>query len=1606
MPPDSEAKAGTQVAGYRIVRLIASGGMGAVYLAHDLTLGRRVALKLVRPDRLGNAEAVARFLFEARTTASFNHPNIVTVYGAGEHAGAPYVVLEYLPGDTLRDRMDDAPPTPAQAIRIMAAVAGGLAEAHAHRVLHRDLKPENVLIPRDGRVRVVDFGLAKRFDAPVTGPAVAETQPNFQVTSEPAGFVSRGQVLRGTPLYMPPEQWYGDPDIDDRCDVWPLGVMLYELLEGRRPFDFDNMADIAAEVTSADPAPALSRAADVPGALVDLVAACLQKEPSDRPSAAHVVAVLEGLLPRARSMMAGDRRPFRGLLPFTGSDADLFFGRDAEITAFAERLRDEPILGVVGPSGVGKSSFVAAGGLPRLQEQARWLPILVRPGSRPLRSLARRLTEAASGATASEHADTVPDDDNTSTAPQRHADDQDGLPALLQDRPGELAVRLLDLAETSGKRVVLVVDQLEEVFTLAPPAEARAFLAAVLHGATDSDDPVRVVFTIRDDFLSHLAPAAPDALGHLLVLRNPQPAAMTQLLCEPLRLVDLRFDDPDLAAEIVDAVVDERAGLPLLQFAMRRLWERRDREQRVLRRADYEAMGGVAGALADHADAILDGLSPEQVQTARALLLRLVTPDGTRRDQARDQLLDGLPPEASTVLGRLVGARLLTVTRADGEAGEARVDLAHEALIASWSRLARWIDEGKDELAFVAEAEQAAVLWERRGQRTPEVWTGDALLDAKRQLRRHNPVLPPLVRRFLDAGFAEQARRVRRRRVVLAAIGVLLAAVTVGAVMLALEFRDREEVAHAARARAEEERRVADTQRQQARRSQATARRETAREAFLRGDMLTARTSLRMAFERQDSLQARALVRQLEQTHTLWTNRITGLVYGVAFSHDGRTAAVAGQDRSVYVIDVATGHMRRLGSQADHVCGVAFAEDSKALVSMDLGGVVRRWDRVTGEHHDITRHSVDDCRISFDRLTHRHAITTSEGAIVVWDHVAEREHRVLTQPNEHASDAYLDGSGHQVIAVNITGRATVWDVDESRIVARIGRTGRVMSVVFSPDGGSAAFGYRSGPVRVFDLKTMGERALPGAKVSGHSLSYSRDGRYLLGGGEGIQLWDMTTGEVTRFGEQDRDRVVFAPDGRTFLTSSSAGEVELSRVFAPKERTAARGHGNMVWDVAFSPDGETLASGSHDQTVRLWSAETGEDQRVLKGHTGFVVGLDFDSTGGRLASAAMDGTVRIWDTATGDTQQVMTGHFQPGRSDCPVDFHPSEPILARAGWTVDLINLETGDKRSMDDSKLADRRGTLGLDFSPDGSRIVGAGYPTVRVWSVEDGRHLFDLAGHPRTVRAVGYSPDGTRIATGCRDNTMRTWDAETGAELTRADLGARIHSAEYLPDGERVVGALSDGDAFILTIETGAVQRFKGHRTECNAVALSPNGDRLVTGSDDATVRLWDVATQRPVWRSKRPATTPPDAQGMVRSRTEQLTAVGGPDGRVTIRSSGSEIELADTPAHPVTALLFGAPGTLSAGFANGMVGTWSLESGALLDHIRLHGDVVHLSYGEGRLQVGTALGQTDSRDFGALDEPYCRLLKRVWRDTPAVLTESGPVERPPAPDHRCNQR
>src|SRR5215813_9078203 len=267
---DADALIGQTIARYRIDSLLGVGGMGRVYLAEDTVLGRRVALKFLPEYFTNDKNQVQRFRQEAHAASALNHPNILTVYEVGQVNGTEFMATEYVEGETLRARLKSGPFTPREALNVATQIADALAAAHEAGIVHRDMKPENVMLRRDGYVKVLDFGLAK----------LTENLASIGSVSAGSSIRRNPGVVMGTVSYMSPEQARGG-EIDERTDIWSLGVVLFEMLTGRAPFEGETASHLVVSILETDPPP-LAQFMKPPPELERIVSKMLRKNRDER----------------------------------------------------------------------------------------------------------------------------------------------------------------------------------------------------------------------------------------------------------------------------------------------------------------------------------------------------------------------------------------------------------------------------------------------------------------------------------------------------------------------------------------------------------------------------------------------------------------------------------------------------------------------------------------------------------------------------------------------------------------------------------------------------------------------------------------------------------------------------------------------------------------------------------------------------------------------------------------------------------------------------------------------------------------------------------------------------------------------------------------------------------------------------------------------------------------------------------------------------------------------------------------------------------------------------------------------------------------------------
>jgi WD40 repeat protein/tRNA A-37 threonylcarbamoyl transferase component Bud32 len=1453
-----DPRVGTELAGYRIESLLGWGGMSVVYLAEDLRLKRRVALKLLAAGLAEDESFRDRFLRESELAASIDHPNIVPIYEAGTAEELLFIAMRYVEGRDLKERLQRGRLDPTAAIGIVGQVASALDAAHVRGLVHRDVKPSNVLLDMGARpdgsdhVYLADFGLTRR-------------------ASEEAGAGDDGHLI-GTIDYVAPEQIAGE-EVDGRADVYSLGCVLYECLVGQPPFRRDSdLAVVFAHLETEPPPPSAARP-ELPAALDAVIARALAKDPAERyPScrelarAALAVAADEAsrLLVDAASRAAAGRSdlseveaelagtvidlqlvreqdrvlsgpatptrvaaegvcPFKGLASFEPVDADYFFGRERLVAELVARLVGAGFLGIVGPSGSGKSSVLRAGLLPALAGgvlpgSEGWRRLLLRPGERPLEELRRVLVSGAN----------------------------DPLAEALNALP-------------ANGRLLLAVDQLEELFTTCrSDGERAAFADTLARAAVDPERRALVVVALRADFYGRFAAHA--ELAELLranqVLVGPMQASELRRAVElPAAQVALRVE-PELADALVDDVEGEPGALPLLSTALLELWQKR--QHNTLTLAGYRESGGVHGAVARLAEGTYARIPDEHKPIARAVMLRLVGGDDGDVPVGRRAPLIELDLErnddVADVLTTLADSRLVTL-------GEGSVEVAHEALLTEWPRLSEWIEEDIEGRRLRRHITQAATEWDAAGRDQGELYRGARLAAALYWSTDHAFELNELERAFVTESReaseleARRARRTNRRlRALLAGVAALLVAAVAGGIYAVVqrgEARDAETAQLAQRLGAQ---------------------------ALVDEDLDLSLLLARQAVEIDDSPQTRGYVLATLRR----SPAAIGIMHGagaqlraVAVSADAKTLAVLGGGTGLLLYDTRT--YEQIGDPLPYYNteSLAYSPDGRTLA---VGGeYVRLVDARTGTQLAETAVDGVAMRTAFTKDGSRLVVLVTPGPItdlggagarITIRDAATLEPTGPTIEPEAFVGAYvgfqyapphfvLTADDRSLVTASEDGELAWWDLRSGKKTRTIPIETGLHALALSPDGLTAAVGIDRG-IQLVDVRTGDVRRTTGGSGGSPTWAlFSPDGKTVVSTNlDGtVSLWDAesaTPRETLRGHWNSVQQPVFSPDGKTLYTVSADGSAiawdmtgkrGLGRTFTfTHDRTISQvgldGHPG-----AFSPDARLIAVGLKERGIALWDAR----QLVPPGAPlletgGEVKSLSFSPDRRRLAAASADGAVTLWDVRSRARLRKLSGEG--------VAFSPDGKTLAVSSGDLGTSGgggLKLWDAASGASLGEIGARDTSDPSFSGDGKMIATArGWEGgADVWDVDSRTPIATVKGQPYTADwAVALSPAGRTLAVGGWGTLVRLVDVRTGKllhELDQAGTGAR--EMEFSPDGRILAVSGWENVASLWDVASGAQigpRLTAGSRR--TSLDLSPDGRRLLTTYGNGQGAVWDI--------------------------------------------------------------------------------------------------------------------------------------------------------------------
>jgi WD40 repeat protein/class 3 adenylate cyclase len=1123
--------------------------------------------------------------------------------------------------------------------------------------------------------------------------------------------------------------------------------------------------------------------------------------------------------------------PYKGLGTFEQSDAAYFFGREQLVGELAARSVGFGLLGVVGPSGSGKSSLVLAGLLPSLAAgllpgSDRWGHAVLRPGARPM----AELDNALSGA---------------------------------------------DRAE----RLVLVVDQFEEVFTTtAEPPEQEAFIGRLVELA--SDPAVAVVVTIRADYTGQCAPYPEFAelLAANLVLVGPLTADQLRRAIElPARRVGLRVESA-LVDALVTEVKDEPGGLPLLSTALVQLWQARS--DGWLRYEAYLRGGGVRSAVARLAESSYEQLSDSERESAMSVFVRLVGQGegdaAVRRRVPLSEFDVDRDPTVASVLSALTRDRLLTQD-------EGLVEIAHEALIREWPRFAGWLRDDAAGQELRSHLTQAARQWSERGRDPGDLYRGARLSAALDWSQRHDRALNALERDFLSESrvaserqLERQRRTNRRLRGLLSGTAVLLALALIAGLFALLQRNHARAAQHSAEAAAlksdaERVGTLAQTERNlDLSMLLAVAGVKLDNIPQTRSDLLAALerspAAIRVVHPSTGEISGVAISPDGRLMVTgdsdgavrfedlrAWTPSGGAvqlpspvLPNAVRFSPDGRTVAVAsgaGTLTKIYLIDVASRTKRLLGSFSGAVPPIPFGSTTVAFSpnNAEIAVGLADWPIAT----------------ALTPVSERVALLQASTGRVLWI----RSYHL--HPGQSALQLGFTPAGVLVTSAE-QGSTDMWDTRAGRIERSFPDGGRF---ALSPNGNLAAIALNNPSlvqqtptaVVLLDLSTGAVHQLQSLPDPAWivTLAFTPDGKSLVAGSQDgdVRVWDLASGTIAETLTSQSGgqlQVAVDPSGRTVVSGTDNGTViawdlsgqqSLGRTFA--WNTPANSCPGAPC-MAINPAGTIMATDEGDGTVDLVDLRTLRWFATLPATDGQVAnGLAFTPDGRQLLTGDTGGHIVFWDTRT----WAAVRRLRVSRPIVYLAVSPDGTLLAvetqQANATsaqVQILDVATGGTERTFNLALASTDiFTTGIAFSHDGTELAACctSPSTVEVMNVASGRQLFTahIAGE---AHSLAYSPTAPELAIGSSNGRIYLWNTQRRTQTAAITAAAsNVVSVAYSTDGKLLAASFRDGTSVLLDRATGQTlgQPFPAEPAAIPTVLFSSNRQLVINYVGTATI-------------------------------------------------------------------------------------------------------------------------------------------------------------------------
>ncbi|BBD60737.1 WD-40 repeat-containing protein [Nostoc sp. HK-01] len=1135
------------------------------------------------------------------------------------------------------------------------------------------------------------------------------------------------------------------------------------------------------------------------------------------------------------------RCPFQGLKPFRLEDREFFFGRDQLIAKLQEKLAQDNFLPVLGASGSGKSSLVLAGLIPALQSQPPNLQMAyMTPTSEPI--------------------------------------------AALQT----------SLSTFQSQNFVLVIDQFEELFTLCnDEAQRQKFIDKLISLSQQQ----KVIITMRADFWGECAtyPKLKEMMQVRQELIAPMDSEELRSAMKDLaKKVTLRFE-AGLVNSILDEVEGEPGAMPLLQHALFELWNRR--HGRWLLCVEYEAIGGVKKAISQTADAVYNGLSPEEKEQVRNIFVRLTRLDeeavqgdkqrDTRRRVELEELVSvgGEQTQIKKLVEKLAGegARLV-VTSVNSSTHREEVEVAHEALIRYWKRLQNWLNENRINLQLREKIRDAALDWNQNQRKEEYLELQGGRLGYAKELSKQPYFFNKLETEYIDACVKLRQRQHQQKwriawTTILSLLGFAsfavfqwrqaeigqIKALSASSKALSLSHQELEAVTEGLQTGKKLQHSFwqaiwpdADLGNQV---------RGTLQNVFSEvkeSNRFQVKSQLAsVAFSSDDQM---IVTRSLDGTVQLW--KPDGMP--IPWPHNGRKVSATNNNGQRFDVPVvaSTDNEQILALDVDGhlvftfrnyrrlvpISGVAFnptekimalaAGDRILLLSLTGDQPLKSLQTQRGTIAALAFRA--DGKILITANTQVNQKQDKVGIIQLWNLEKDTLINTLEGDMGFQESVSISSDGQMVAAGGWYG-ATLWKSDGTwHKKLDVGYPNQVNALTFSPDGKMLATGGVNKTVKLWNMDGTLYNTFLGHNDAIWGLSFSPDGRIIASASNDntVKLWqndNQQNGTLlnTLIGHQSSVRsVAFSHDGKTIASASDDGIVKIWKLGGTALKALL--HNDQVYAVAFSPDGKTIATTNGHGWLTLWNPD-GTVQKTGQWHFGPITAVAFSPDGQMIATAAGDRQVQIWNP-DGTRLRKLKGYTgEINQSEVKgVSFSPDSQIIATASVDGKLQLFNSADGKLL---KTLDQENypIWSVSFSPKDQIIASANYDgTVKLWNT-DGTLIKTLSGHEGAVLGVAFRSDGKTIASASADKTVKLWNIDGTLLKTLSGHEGAVLGVAFRSDGKTIASASADKTVKLWNTDGTLLKTLSGHQDAVVGVAFSPDGKTLASASADKTVILWN---------------------------------------------------------------------------------------------------------------------------------------------------------------------